>query len=90
MSLFEIGMLIGFGVAWPVNIYKSVKSKTAAGRSLVFQWAIIFGYICGIIHKILCSNDIVLYFYILNLTMVSIDTILCYRNRRFDRIAQRT
>lgn len=84
-SIFEIGMLLGFGFAWPVNIYKSLKSRTAAGRSLTFQWAILFGYICGITHKILYSNDFVLYLYILNFIMVGIDTFLYFRNRRLDR-----
>ena len=85
MSIFEIGMLVGFGFAWPSNIYKSLKSRTAAGRSGIFLWAVIFGYVCGIINKILYSNDIVLYLYILNLVMVSIDTVLFYRNCRLDR-----
>ncbi len=85
MSIFETGMLICFGVAWPVNIYKSVKSRTAAGRSLTFQWAILIGYVCGIIHKILYNNDIVLYLYIINLLMVTIDTALYFRNSRLDR-----
>ena len=76
MSIFEMGMLLCFGAAWPLNIYKSLKSRTAAGRSILFQWAIIIGYICGIIHKILYSNNIVLYLYILNLLMVSFDTAL--------------
>ena len=53
MSIFEIGMLACFGAAWPMNIYKSFKSRTAAGRSILFQWAILLGYICGITHKIL-------------------------------------
>ncbi|MBQ9845567.1 MAG: hypothetical protein IJO54_05745 [Oscillospiraceae bacterium] len=89
MSIFETGMLICFGIAWPVNIYKSVKSRTAAGRSLTFQWAILIGYICGIIHKILYNNDIVLYLYIINLLMVSIDTALYFRNSRLDREKER-
>ena len=84
MSVFEIGMLVCFGFAWPSNIYKSLKSRTAAGRSLTFQWAVLIGYICGITHKILYSNDIVLYLYILNFTMVAIDTVLYFRNRRLD------
>ena len=84
MSIFEIGMLACFGAAWPMNIIKSWKSRTAAGRSIVFQWAIIIGYLCGITHKILYSNDIVLYLYIINLVMVSIDTALFYRNKRLD------
>ena len=85
MSIFEIGMLVGFGFAWPSNIYKSIKSRTAAGRSIMFQFAVLAGYVCGIIHKILYSNDFVLYLYILNVTMVGVDTILCLRNRRLDR-----
>lgn len=85
MSIFETGMLLGFGFAWPSNIYKSIKSRTAAGRSAIFLWAVLFGYICGIINKLLYSNDIVLYLYILNFIMVCIDTCLFYRNRRLDR-----
>ena len=85
MSIFEIGMLVGFGFAWPSNIYKSIKSRTAAGRSILFQFAVLAGYICGITHKILYSNDLVLYLYILNFVMVSVDTCLCLRNRRLDR-----
>ena len=85
MSIFEIGMLVGFGFAWPSNIYKSLKSRTAAGRSAIFLFAILFGYICGIINKILYSNDIVLYLYILNFIMVSIDTVLFFRTRKLDR-----
>ena len=85
MSIFEMGMLLCFGAAWPPNIYKSLKSRTAAGRSILFQWAIIIGYICGIIHKILYSNNIVLYLYILNLLMVSFDTVLYFRNKKLDR-----
>ena len=84
MSIFEIAMLACFGAAWPMNIVKSYRSRTAAGRSMTFQWAIILGYICGITHKILYSNDIVLYLYILNFVMVSIDTGLYFRNRRLD------
>ena len=85
MRIFEAGMLLCFGAAWPLSIYKSVKSRTAAGRSMMFQWAILVGYICGIIHKILYSNDIVLYLYILNLVMVAIDTVLYLRNKKLDR-----
>ena len=84
MSVFEIGMLVCFGFAWPSNIYKSLKSRTAAGRSLTFQWAVLIGYVCGITHKILYSNDIVLYLYIINFIMVAIDTGLYFRNKRLD------
>lgn len=85
MSIFEIGMLICFGAAWPLNIYKSFRSRTAAGRSILFQWAILLGYVCGIIHKLLYSTDVVLYLYILNFVMVAVDTALYFRNKQLDR-----
>lgn len=84
MSIFEAGMLACFGLAWPMNIYKSYKSRTAAGKSLLFQWAILVGYVCGIIHKLLYSHDLVLYLYILNFAMVLFDTALYFRNKKLD------
>ena len=86
MSIFEVGMLACFGAAWPMNIWKSLKSRTAAGKSVIFQWAILIGYICGITHKLLYSMDVVLALYILNFLMVATDTILIYRNRKLDRL----
>lgn len=85
MSVFEAGMLICFGAAWPVNIYKSYKTRSAVGKSLPFLLIVISGYICGIVHKLLYSRDIVLYLYILNIGMVLMDLALYVRNRRLDR-----
>jgi len=85
MSIFEIIMLVCFGAAWPMNIYKSWKTRTAAGKSLMFQFAVTVGYLSGIVHKLLYSNDLVVWLYVLNLVMISIDTALCIRNRRLDR-----
>lgn len=85
MSIFEAGMLICFGAAWPMNIIKSLRSRTAAGKSVIFQWAILVGYICGIINKLLGTTDIVLALYILNFLMVATDTVLIYRNRVLDK-----
>ena len=83
MSIFEAGMLLCFGAAWPTNILKTVKSKSTKGKSLLFLLIVIVGYICGIIHKILYSRDIVLALYILNICMVITDLTLSlyYRKR---------
>ena len=85
MKLFEAGMLLCFGAAWPMNIIKSLRSRTAGGKSVIFQWAILVGYISGIINKLLYSMDIVLVLYILNFVMVATDTVLIYRNRALDK-----
>ena len=85
MSIFEVGMLLCFGAAWPMNIFKSLRSRTAAGKSVIFQWAILVGYVCGITHKLMFSMDWVLALYALNFLMVATDTVLIYRNRALDR-----
>lgn len=82
MSIFEIIMLLCFGVAWPFSIYKSYKSRSTAGKSLVFLCVVLCGYLAGITHKLLFSLDFVIYLYALNLTMVSIDIALYMRNRK--------
>jgi hypothetical protein len=84
MSIFEAGMLICFGLAWPVNIYKSIKSKSTGGKSEVFLLIILVGYAFGITHKILYSRDIVLVLYIINVMMVLVDTGLYYRNKKYE------
>lgn len=85
MSFFEVGMLVCFGLAWPVSIYKSLKSKSVKGKSVFFLYVIIIGYLFGILHKLLYSNDIVIYLYIINALMVFIDVLLYYRNQKFSK-----
>lgn len=88
MSIFEIGMLVGFGAAWPFSIYRSWTSRTTRGKSLLFMVVIFFGYISGTLHKIFYNYDPVIYLYIMNGIMVAIDLILYFRNRRMDRSGQ--
>lgn len=87
-SILEILMLVSFGFAWPSSIYKSYTSRTAKGKSLSFLLILLFGYICGIINKIIQGNYLVLTFYILDFIMVSIDTCLYFRNRKLDKIGE--
>ncbi|NOZ69843.1 MAG: hypothetical protein GXP46_11520 [Deferribacteres bacterium] len=82
MSIFEIIMLICFGAAWPFSIYKSYKSRTNAGKSLLFLYVIFTGYVAGTLHKIIYSFDPVIILYITNGLMVFTDLLLYYRNKR--------
>ena len=86
MQIFEFIMLTCFGLSWPISVYKSIKSKSTQGKSLVFIIAIIIGYISGIIGKIV--NDqltYVLIIYCFNLMVVSIDLILFFINRKREK-----
>lgn len=84
MSIYEIIMLICFGAAWPFSIYKSLKSKSTKGKSSLFMLVLIIGYIFGILNKLLVRYDYVIYLYIINTIMVSIDLILFYKNRTLE------
>lgn len=96
-ELFEILMIVSFGASWPLNVIKSYKSRTAKGKSLIFLCLIFFGYIAGIISKLLnesymnsiTSKWYVLFFYVLNLIMVGIDLCLYIRNRKLDMEAEK-
>ena len=85
MSLFEIIMLLCFGAAWPVSLWKSWTSRTNSGKSVVFLFVIVVGYAAGIVHKLLNSRDLVIFLYALNMAMVSADIALWFRNARLTR-----
>lgn len=82
MSLFEIGMLLCFGVSWPFSLYKTWKTKNGQGKSFVFLWLVVIGYILGILHKIFVRYDMVVVLYALNCLMVLLDLALSYKYQR--------
>lgn len=85
-ELLEAAMVISFGISWPLSIIKSYTARTTKGKSLVFLIFIIFGYICGIVSKILSGKiTYVFFFYILNAIMVSTDLVLYFRNLALDK-----
>lgn len=88
MSIFELIMLIAFGLSWPFAIHKSWVSRQTGGKSPVFLIALIIGYLAGITHKVLYSRDILIAFYTLNLIMVSVDLGLYFRNARLEKTAR--
>ncbi|SHJ37884.1 hypothetical protein [Parasporobacterium paucivorans] len=88
-EIFEMLMVICFGISWPLSIYKSLKSRTAKGKSLTFECFILIGYVFGIISKLTQSSiSYVLIFYVINFISVSIDIGLYFRNARLDRLAE--
>ena len=88
MQIFEFIMLVCFGLSWPISVYKSIVSKSTKGKSIFFIIAIIIGYISGIIGKI--ANDqinYVLIAYCFNLSVVSIDLVIYFINKRRESIS---
>ena len=86
MQIFEFIMLACFGLSWPISVYKSIKSKSTQGKSIVFIIAIIIGYISGIIGKIVNHQlTYVLIIYCFNLIVVSVDLALFFINRKNEK-----
>lgn len=86
----EVLMLVCFGVSWPFNIAKSLKSRTAKGKSIAFELCIIIGYVCGLAGKFIGGNvTYVVAVYVLDLLMVTTDLILTLRNKVLDRLAEK-
>ena len=88
MSVFEIGMLVSFGLGWPISIIKSWRSRQTGGKSIGFLFVVLLGYISGTLHKLFYNLDFVIILYIINGVMVAIDIALFFRNRRLERKAQ--
>ena len=92
-EILEVVMIVSFGASWPLNVIKSYKARSTKGKSLAFLCLIFFGYIAGILSKLLnesymmslASKWYVLFFYVLNLVMVGIDLMLYFRNKALDK-----
>ena len=91
-EIFEIIMVVSFGASWPMNVMKSWKARTTKGKSLMFLFLILFGYVAGITSKLIdpkydfSSKWYVLVFYILNFVLVFIDTMIYFRNKKLDKL----
>ena len=85
-ELLEAMMIISFGISWPLSIIRSYRSRSTKGKSVLFSFFILFGYLCGITSKFMTHTfNLAFYFYILNITMVTIDVCLYFRNRKLEK-----
>ena len=90
IQLCEIGMLVAFGCSWPFNIMKSLKSRTAKGKSVIFEYIVVFGYVIGLLGKLISYQRTgvwaySIWFYFADIAMVATDIVLYYRNIALDR-----
>lgn len=97
LDLFEALTIFCFGLSWPISIRKSLKSRTAKGKSLFFEVFLLIGYAFGIARKAiqliaLGQGGFLFYlsffFYVLNFIEISIDAGLYFRNKKLDELAE--
>ena len=78
MSVFEVMMLVCFGVSWPISIGKALRTKRVEGKIPVFMVVICLGYLSGILHKLFFAFDWVIVLYAINMIMVATALFLYY------------
>ena len=68
----------------------AIRSRSTGGKSILFDYLIGTGYVCGILSKILAQNfNLAFWFYFPNLIMVTLDIILYYRNKKLEEAAKK-
>ena len=90
-KIFEVVMLLMFGISWPINLAKSIKSKSTKGKSLIFLILIDVGYIFGMMSKIFSTTFVwstdwwVFAIYVVNFCFVSADLTVYFINRNREK-----
>ena len=92
--LFETIMLVIFGLSWPFNIAKSLKSRTTLGKSVIFEFLVVVGYLFGVAAKLMIfarsgTLQYSFFFYLIDIALVSTDIIIYFRNLKLDKKAGR-
>jgi hypothetical protein len=85
MGIYEFLMLCCFGFSWPFSIIKSIKTKSAKGKSLKFMVLVELGYTFGIAHKIFFDCNWVIWAYVALFALIAIDISLYFRYSAIDR-----
>ena len=84
-DILETLMILCFGISWPINLAKAWRSRSTGGKSIMFDYLIGIGYVCGIASKWLSQNfNLAFWFYFPNLIMVTLDILLYYRNKKLE------
>ena len=55
-KILETTMLVLFGISWPFNLMKSIRTRSTKGKSLLFLVLIDLGYIAGITSKFVSDH----------------------------------
>ena len=93
-KVLEAIMIILFGISWPFNLLKSIKSKTTKGKSLLFLILIDLGYIAGITSKFFSTTFVwetdwwIFMIYVINFTFVTADLIVYFINKNREKTVQ--
>ncbi len=92
-KILEAAMLIFFGISWPVNLAKSIRTGSTKSKSLLFLILIDLGYIAGNTPKLVSTTFVwatdwwVFLIYAVNFTFVTSDLAMWFVNRAKEKKA---
>ncbi len=81
-NYFEAIMIICFGVAWPVSIWKLLKTKKSHDKSIPFVAIVLVGYFSGICFHWFGTKSIIIWLYAFNALMVALDLALTMKYKK--------
>lgn len=93
-KILEVVMLVLFGISWPFNLIKSIRSKSTKGKSLLFLILIDIGYIAGITSKFFSETFVwatdwwIFMIYVINFAFVIADLIMYFINHNREKRTQ--
>ena len=93
-KILEMTMLILFGISWPFNLMKSIRTRSTKGKSLLFLILIDLGYVAGITSKFFSDHFVwatdwwVFMIYVINFLFVSADLTMYFINRNREKQVQ--
>ena len=81
-QLFELAMLLAFGMSWPFAIARTWRAKRVDGKSPHFMVIVILGYFCGIAAHLVEGTKLWLCaVYFVDVALVSTDLALYFKFR---------
>ncbi len=95
-QVLEAGMLVCFGVSWPVDILKTLTTRRTEGKSVAFMTLIFLGYLFGLGAKLVRAAgagwvpEAVTALYAVNAVLIAVDIAVTLRFRRLARLAEET
>lgn len=90
-QLLEAGMLVCFGISWPIDILKTLRTGRTEGKSLGFMSMVFVGYCLGMAAKLIAAGQAarqvepVFIMYALNALFVAVDIALYVKFTRSAR-----
>jgi hypothetical protein len=86
-QVLEAGMLVCFGISWPVDILRTWRVRRTEGKSLAFMFLVLVGYTLGLGSKLVRAArtgeplEGVSTLYVLNALFIIVDIVLTMRIR---------